>query len=41
MESVRIYLQKNEPKILKRFPEGLYNLNSNISCEELVMMTDI
>jgi hypothetical protein len=41
MESVRIYLSKYDSKILKRFPEGLFNLNTGMTCEELIMMTGI
>jgi hypothetical protein len=40
MESVRIYLQKSDDSLLKRFPEGLYDLNTKMTCEELMMMTD-
>jgi hypothetical protein len=40
MESVRIYLEDYDQKLLKRFPEGLYDVRSNMTFEELLMMSE-
>ena len=41
MEFVRIHLQSNTEKLATKFPEGLYNLKTNMTWEELIMMTGI
>jgi hypothetical protein len=39
MESVRIYLENYDQSLLKRFPLGLYGLKTNMTCEELLIMS--
>lgn len=38
MESVRNVIIENDPALLKRFPEGLYDVRSGINFEELLQM---
>jgi|NOAtaT_6_FD_contig_31_2222871_length_899_multi_5_in_0_out_0_1 hypothetical protein len=39
MEFLRISAEKNGNKIFEGFTDGLYDLKTNITCEELISMT--